>query len=326
MLLSLVIPFYHVEKYIGDCLAALHSLPESECEILLVDDCGTDGSLEIAASFCNTRGNARVIRRSENGGLSAARNSGLIEAKGEYVFFLDSDDIPDGDSILKLAKRAKASGLEIIKGRFDYLEDGSGAVTPGPRTCIVENVKGVELFNLENAENVYEPMVWQCLYKREFLLKHHLEMTPGLLFEDELFTTPALILAEHVSGTDVCLLKYRQRTGSIMGGFKTFGRWNRSYLEICRRLTDFGQAHQEAEPALSIRIGKIAISLAKNIEAYRMEGENRRMSIRFLYENRQEIAGYAKRGNLALKAQAAVFLASPRLYLAVYGGLLKIAK
>ena len=169
-------------------------------------------------------------------------------------------------------------------------------------------------------------MVWQCLYKREFLLKHHLEMTPGLLFEDELFTTPALILAERVSGTDVCLLKYRQRPGSIMDGFKTFGRWNRSYLEICRRLAAFGQAHQEAEPALSIRIGKIAISLAKNIEAYRMEGENRRMSIRFLYENRQEIAGYARRGNLALKAQAAVFLASPRLYLAVYGSLLKIAK
>ena len=83
MLLSVVIPFYHVEKYIGDCLAQAARL--EECEILLVDDCGCDKSAQIAAAFCAEHEHARVIRREKNGGLSAARNTGLAEAKGEYV-------------------------------------------------------------------------------------------------------------------------------------------------------------------------------------------------------------------------------------------------
>ena len=81
MLLSVVIPFYHVEKYIGECLALAGQL--EDCEILLVDDCGSDGSAQIAADFCMLYPHARVIRREENGGLSAARNTGLAQAKGE---------------------------------------------------------------------------------------------------------------------------------------------------------------------------------------------------------------------------------------------------
>ena len=87
MLLSVVIPYYHVEKYIGECLARCAQLPEELCEILLVDDCGTDGSARIAADFCAKHANMRVIRREENGGLSAARNTGLEQAVGEYVYF-----------------------------------------------------------------------------------------------------------------------------------------------------------------------------------------------------------------------------------------------
>ena len=73
MQLSVVIPFYQVEKYIGACLDALAALPAEESEILLVDDCGQDGSAAIAAAYCAAHPNARVIRRAQNGGLSATR-------------------------------------------------------------------------------------------------------------------------------------------------------------------------------------------------------------------------------------------------------------
>lgn len=94
MLLSVVIPFYQVEHYIGACLDALAGLPEEDCEILLIDDCGRDASAAIAADYSAAHPNVRVIRRAQNGGLSAARNTGLDAAQGEYVYFLDSDDVP----------------------------------------------------------------------------------------------------------------------------------------------------------------------------------------------------------------------------------------
>lgn len=69
MLLSVVIPFYQVEHYIGACLDALAGLPEEDCEILLIDDCGRDASAAIAADYSAAHPNARVIRRAQNGGF-----------------------------------------------------------------------------------------------------------------------------------------------------------------------------------------------------------------------------------------------------------------
>ena len=92
MLLSVVIPFYQVEAYIGECLECAAQL--QDCEVLLVDDCVTDGSARIAADWCARMPHFRLLRREKNGGLSAARNTGLVAARGEYVYFLDSDDLP----------------------------------------------------------------------------------------------------------------------------------------------------------------------------------------------------------------------------------------
>ena len=109
MLLSVVIPFYQVEHYIGACLDALAGLPEEDCEILLIDDCGRDASAAIAADYSAAHPNARVIRRAQNGGLSAARNTGLDAAQGEYIYFLDSDDVPRADALWHLTQAAKGN-------------------------------------------------------------------------------------------------------------------------------------------------------------------------------------------------------------------------
>ena len=126
MLLSIIIPFYQVEAYIGACLERLEALPPQEVEVLLVDDCGTDGSAAIAQAFAVGHGCARVIRRACNGGLSAARNTGLEAAQGEYVYFLDSDDLPVADALLALARDAEAQRLDVAKARFVFFDDATG--------------------------------------------------------------------------------------------------------------------------------------------------------------------------------------------------------
>lgn len=93
------------------------------CRILLIDDCGRDASAAIAADYSAAHPNARVIRRAQNGGLSAARNTGLDAAQGEYVYFLDSDDVPRADALWHLTQAAKEKWLDVAKARFRFLDD-----------------------------------------------------------------------------------------------------------------------------------------------------------------------------------------------------------
>ena len=126
MLLSVIVPCYQVEKYIADCLESLAVLDASEVEILLIDDCGQDQTAAICRRFCARYPAMRLIERAANGGLSAARNTGLDYAQGDYVFFLDSDDICDAAALLHLARAAKEQRLDILKARFVSFDDATG--------------------------------------------------------------------------------------------------------------------------------------------------------------------------------------------------------
>ena len=320
MLLSVVIPFYHVEKYIGDCLALTEKL--TDCEILLVDDCGSDRSAQIAAEYCLAHGNARVIRREKNGGLSAARNTGLAQAAGEYVYFLDSDDLPEPDSLMALVRRAKEKRLDVAKARFVFFDDETWNVTPGPAIPATDVMEGGALFASQCRAGLYEPMVWQCVYRRNFLEENGLIMAEGLLFEDELFQAPCLLKAQRAAAFEMVILRYRQRADSIMGSFAKSSRWCRSYLEVCRRLHALAQALEkgEAQSALKKRVGQIALSTAKNITAYHLPPEIAREAKAFVRAHLSELCGYAiSSGDGVVAAQGALLRVSPEAFLRLYG-------
>ena len=321
MLLSVIIPFYHVEAYIGACLARAAELPAQECELLLVDDCGTDGSAALAQAFAREHANARVIRRAQNGGLSAARNTGLAEARGEYVYFLDSDDIPEPQALYAMVSRARDAQLDVIKGRFVFFDDETGDETPGPAIPETGVTTGAALLAQQCRADVYEPMVWQCAYRRAFLAEHALQMAEGLLFEDELFQAPALLAAQRAQAVTDVILRYRQRAGSIMKSFAKNASWCGSYLTVCRRLRALADGRQgdAAARALCRRVGQIALSVAKNIPAYALPPDVAAEAMAFVRENRRELAGYALRSGDALVAvQGALLALSPRAFVALY--------
>ena len=319
MLLSVIIPFYHVEKYIGDCLTQAAGL--SDCELLLVDDCGSDKSAQIAADFCAEHANARVIRRERNGGLSAARNTGFAEAKGEYVYFLDSDDLPKPQALMALAQKAREQKLDVAKARFVYFDDETGAVTPGPAIEKTDVVTGGALFAGQCRAGTYEPMVWQCVYRRAFLEENGLIMAEGLLFEDELFQAPCLLKAQRAAAYEMEILCYRQRAGSIMGSFAKSSRWCESYLEVCRRLSALAEQLEggEAKAALKKRVGQIALSTAKNIPAYHLPPQVAEEAKAFVKMHLQELSGYAMHsGDAVVAAQGLLLHMSVEGFLLAY--------
>ena len=114
MLFSIIVPVYNVEKYIEKCLSSLkRQINFDEYEVIVVNDGSKDGSEEIVKHFCETYDNFKLINQ-KNGGLSDARNTGIKNAKGDYVIFLDGDDFFSENALEILSQEIKQHNFPDI--------------------------------------------------------------------------------------------------------------------------------------------------------------------------------------------------------------------
>ena len=114
MLISVIIPVYNVEKYLDRCLESIESQTYSELEIILIDDGSTDGSLQILQQFEENNTNVTIIDKA-NEGVSVARNICLSSAKGDYIWFVDSDDLIQSNILMKLKNSKKNKPKRKLK-------------------------------------------------------------------------------------------------------------------------------------------------------------------------------------------------------------------
>ena len=117
-LVSIVVSCFNVEPYVGECLDSALYQSYLNLEIVVVDDGSSDGTGDIIDRYSSA--DERVLTVTQpNRGLGAARNSGLDRATGEFIFFLDSDDLLPVDAIDRMVARARASGADLVSGRMD---------------------------------------------------------------------------------------------------------------------------------------------------------------------------------------------------------------
>lgn len=215
MLLSVVIPVYNVAQYLRGCVDSVLSQKYEDYEIILVDDGSTDG---ISGAMCdqiaaNAPGRIRVIHQ-ENRGLGGARNTGLENARGEYLLFLDSDDTLTPNALPRLGAAAE-SGAEVI-GFYMQSVAESGAYLEVERHSIPAHA----VVTLEQCPQLLldTPSACTRLWKRELFLRTGIRFPEKLRFED-LYTTGKLLLeAKSILGLDETLYLYLRRGGSIMQG------------------------------------------------------------------------------------------------------------
>ena len=217
---SIIIPTYNVASYIIECLESVASQTyRGSLECIVVDDCGTDDSIALAESFIqHYQGNInfRILHREKNGGLSAARNTGLNEAKGEFVYFLDSDDYITPDCIESLVEVAKY---------FPKVEIVQGGIVNTKGTIIYDSTRFKTPQLLEDRKDIYSKLVfgklpvssWNKLIRRDFLKENSIDFYEGVIHEDVDFLYK---LAAHVTSFALCPVItycYRiQREGSIL--------------------------------------------------------------------------------------------------------------
>ena len=203
MKLSIIVPVYNVEPYIRQCIDSLLNQDCDDYEIIVVDDGCKDNSVRIVET-CYKSPKLRIVHQ-ENKGLSGARNFGLSNAKGEYVWFFDSDDWMDTNSLKSIV-----SMLNDVDALFfsSFFVERDLLTTVEQRSLSCSS--GIEL----SKRDYYEPAQFY-VYKRDFLQKNHLSFYEGIYHEDVLFTPCTLYQAGKLAEFSVPIYHLRRRLGSI---------------------------------------------------------------------------------------------------------------
>lgn len=196
--LSIIIPVYNVEQYLEKCLRSCLSqdIPYNEYEIIVVNDGSPDSSLAIAERIAESATNITIISQ-ENGGLSAARNTGLKVAKGEYVWFVDSDDWIETNCLKQLTDTLYNDNLEALVINGIRVINGEFKKNP-PRAFTNKTLTGIDYLNkiIINCAAVI------TIYKREILVRNNLNFMEGIYHEDAEFTPRAYYFINKIAIRD----------------------------------------------------------------------------------------------------------------------------
>lgn len=228
---SVVIPVYNVEQYLCECVDSVLAQTLQDFEIILVDDGATDSSGTICDRYGQQDPRIRVIHQ-PNGGLSAARNTGLDAAAGEYVYFLDSDDYIAPYALEHLRELAVKEQADVV------FFDASVFFTdcePDPnvyryhrsRDYGAKDGRQMLLELLDTDE--YRTAVPLMLFRRDYMQQNSLRFRPGILHEDELFTFYVYHGNGRIAHCHEELYARRMRQASIMTGSSMCRRYDSVY-------------------------------------------------------------------------------------------------
>lgn len=217
---SVIVPIYNVEEYLAECLKTIENQSFASFEVILVNDGSTDTSVDIAKTYVDKNAGWRLIHK-ENGGLSSARNAGIVEAKGEYICFVDSDDYIEPDYLQKLYEAAvqyqadmaiadyhevDAVGKDLGKDKGEQLYE-QGLV---PLADALNALTWVGACHYATAMIV----AWNKLIRTDIM--KNLRYPEGVLHEDEFLIMPLMLACDRIAWIRDDVYAYRQREGSIM--------------------------------------------------------------------------------------------------------------
>lgn len=218
MILSIVIPVYKVERYIRKCLDSIfhQNVPSCEYEVIVVNDGTPDNSMLVVNEYEARHANLIVLHQT-NQGLSMARNNGMKLAKGEYIWFVDSDDWLVEGAIKDLFKIIKeGEGYDIISTLLNRVKEEGGEVRQDRRSKYLEGKSVVRGKDFLFDEGCYAP-VQQHIFRLAFLREKELLFYPGIYHEDGEFAMRTFYLAKSVYLSNAQFYNYLLRNNGIMG-------------------------------------------------------------------------------------------------------------
>lgn len=264
MKVSIVIPLYNTEKYIARCIDSCLQQTYQDIEVIIINDGSTDSSPEIAGEYADRYDFIKMIT-TENRGLSAARNCGMTNSTGKYIYFLDSDDWIDADCIDKCVYYAERNNTEIIT--FDtktFVEEGTEARFK-LQSYSRENVefawelKTGKEFISEGGYRGILVSAWLVFVRKDFLLENGIEFPEGAYYEDVKFHFDCMITAKRIMYIPYQFYNRTYRQGSIINSKINMPKIM-SIFSIGNGLLDSVENRAEDDKAFWLRYSKIRIS------------------------------------------------------------------
>lgn len=208
--LSIIIPVYNTEKYVRRCIDSCMSqtLNDNEYEIVVVNDGSSDKSIELLTKHYGNKANVIIISQ-ENKGLSGARNTGLKNAKGDYIWFVDSDDWIEVNCLKKITHLCKENELDILQFC------AANIINETPQRRFYRRNTGEIVEGKECLKKRFPFCAPFSIYKRDFLINNNLWFYEGIYHEDNEFTPRVYYCAKRVGAIDDVLYYVYQNPNSI---------------------------------------------------------------------------------------------------------------
>lgn len=247
-LVSVIVPVYNMEKYLEKCLKSIIDQTYKKIEIIIVNDGSTDSSIEICNKFKENDNRIKIITK-KNAGLGMARNTGLENANGEYVYFIDSDDYIEETLIEDNIKLMKEYKLDIST---------FGAILFEKNEKIIKEIRPIfekQIFEGKEIKNIFFPSflglsnkylknlvcsAWSCVYRKEFLdsVEWQFESERKIISEDFYALLKLIGKANKIGVISKSYYYYRQNLGSLTHKYKEdrldkLNYWLEECLKIC---------------------------------------------------------------------------------------------
>lgn len=257
---SIIIPVYNTAEYVRQAVESITEQTLREIEIIVVNDGSTDDSLQILQELAGQDARIQVYSQ-ENKGLSVTRNIGLSHARGNYVYFMDSDDLLETDALELCYNKCINDKLDFVffdatsfsddgndlNGRFDYRR------TEG----LAEQIYlGTEILKIQLQRYEFKSPVWLNFICRKFLITHQLSFYPDILHEDQLFTALLYLRARQVNFIHRTFFKRRVRKDSIMTRKFTWKNLE-GYLTVSDELLAYAKANRKVRPLVDLFLNQM---------------------------------------------------------------------
>lgn len=252
--LSIIVPIYNVEQYVEECIRSLYDqdIPQEEYEVICIDDCSPDNSAAIVERLQKEYSTLHLIRHERNKKLGGARNTGLRNAKGKYIWFVDSDDMLKPNCLKQLVDEMDAGHDDYI--HFNNLMLSADGTIGEEQLYAIEptQMSGADLFFCKTIRWQDQVCAWRKIYNKDFLLRNNLFFAEDIMYEDNDYAmrlAAAAIKCRHLEiapyiqrqnpesvtrvSVSVSRIKYWQATWPIITALlDTIGKQDARFVEL----------------------------------------------------------------------------------------------
>ena len=216
-MVSIILPVFNAERFLSQCLDSILRQTYQDWELIAIDDGSKDGSMEILKSYEKRDHRIHIISK-KNEGVSIARNIALKHAHGDYIYFVDSDDIVMPEGLMILVKAMESSKATFVKSDFLPIDEQGKQVFINKKQVIRRRYDGKVMDSEKFFKKILmkEYFLWTCLFRKDIIVKKNIQFIPHCrLMEDAAFVADYLLYSDRNVYKDACVYGYRKYEGTV---------------------------------------------------------------------------------------------------------------